>query len=223
RTVHRLRRLCGHQRSAAACAIANARPAQWQNCNVWRARPPLARPLLHAAASVCDRWWHARPPLAQPLLHTTASTCDRRLMRLPSSLDRLAIGSVVDAADLYAHSTRRYSSASTIALVDSRDLIRWNCRLAVRSYTRLAALRQAPLRIAKVVADVAELTSRADVILRLTWLGRLDGPNIYPIILSPLPEEVLHEVSRGGVLDDFTTRGSVAPWLGLLHLLWELV
>ncbi|RWV83090.1 hypothetical protein GW17_00055350 [Ensete ventricosum] len=119
--------------------------------------------------------------------------------------------------------TRRYSSASTIALVDSRDLIRWNCRLAVRSYTRLAALRQAPSRIAKVVADVAELTSRADVILRLTWLGRLDGPNIYPIILSPLPEEVLHEVSRGGVLDDFTTRGSVAPWLGLLHLLWEFV
>ncbi|RWV83825.1 hypothetical protein GW17_00054520 [Ensete ventricosum] len=67
-------------------------------------RPPLARPLLQAAASACDHRWHARPPLARPLLHAAASTCDRHLMQLPSSLDRLAVDSIVDAADLYAHS-----------------------------------------------------------------------------------------------------------------------
>ncbi|RWV93698.1 hypothetical protein GW17_00043835 [Ensete ventricosum] len=48
-------------------------------------------------------------------------------------------------------------------------------------------------------AGVTKLNDRADVVLGLTWLGHLDGPNIYLIILSP-PVEILHEVSRGGAL-----------------------
>ncbi|RWW02131.1 hypothetical protein GW17_00034794, partial [Ensete ventricosum] len=73
---------------AAACAsVANARPV----------RPP-------ARGCATANCWRSRLPLALPLLHVTASACGHRLMRLPSSLDRLAVDNVTDAADLYAHS-----------------------------------------------------------------------------------------------------------------------
>ncbi|RRT84050.1 hypothetical protein B296_00006293, partial [Ensete ventricosum] len=48
-------------------------------------------------ASFCTR-----PPRLRPAVRGRP-TCGRRLMRLPSSLDRLAVDSIVDAADLYAH------------------------------------------------------------------------------------------------------------------------
>ncbi|RWW84319.1 hypothetical protein BHE74_00007077 [Ensete ventricosum] len=44
-----------------------------------------------------------RSPRLRPAIRGRP-TCSRRLMRLPSSLNRLAVGSVADAADLYAHS-----------------------------------------------------------------------------------------------------------------------
>ncbi|RZS03536.1 hypothetical protein BHM03_00033727 [Ensete ventricosum] len=62
---------------------AGTRPLACGGCRRWHARPPLARPLLHAAASACGRWWHTRSLLARPLLHAAASVCDRRVMRLP--------------------------------------------------------------------------------------------------------------------------------------------
>ncbi|RRT48457.1 hypothetical protein B296_00051101, partial [Ensete ventricosum] len=66
----------------------------------------------YAAASARLRQcgsWHAGPPLARPLLHAVASMYGRRhLMRLPlRSTDPAfawVIGSVVDTTDLYAHS-----------------------------------------------------------------------------------------------------------------------
>ncbi|RZR88679.1 hypothetical protein BHM03_00016305 [Ensete ventricosum] len=68
--------------------------------------PPRAA--VACAASVARGCLRVRPPLARPLLHAAAFACDRRLMQLPlHSIDPTsawAVGSVVDAADLYAHS-----------------------------------------------------------------------------------------------------------------------
>ncbi|RZR91795.1 hypothetical protein BHM03_00019982 [Ensete ventricosum] len=89
-----------------------------------------------------------------------------------------------DAGEVYTwkgFSTRRYDFVSITALVGSRDLVRRDCRMVVWSRTKLATLRQVPSGIAEMAADIAELTSRADVILNLTWSGRSDGPNIYSI------------------------------------------
>ncbi|RWW40006.1 hypothetical protein BHE74_00054613 [Ensete ventricosum] len=91
-------RLLSLAREAATCAA-------FATCGYLRMRPPVAcEAATCAATSACDRRWHARLPLARPLLHAATSACDRRLMQLPSSLNRLAIGSVANAVDMYAHS-----------------------------------------------------------------------------------------------------------------------
>ncbi|RZR99009.1 hypothetical protein BHM03_00028477 [Ensete ventricosum] len=74
--------------SARSCGCVPSAVGTWPlACGYYRwhaRRPPLARPLLHAAVSACSCRWHARP-----LLHAVASAFGRRLKRLPSTLDRL--------------------------------------------------------------------------------------------------------------------------------------
>ncbi|RRT41173.1 hypothetical protein B296_00044717 [Ensete ventricosum] len=84
-----------------------------------RVRPSVAcEAATCVATSACDRQWHARLPLARPLLHTAASACGRRLMRLPSSLNRLVIGSVANAVDMYAHSVLPQGDRISLKLSD---------------------------------------------------------------------------------------------------------
>ncbi|RWW25249.1 hypothetical protein GW17_00010413 [Ensete ventricosum] len=51
------------------------------------------------------------------------------------------------------------------------------CQLSVR-FTESTVLRNAPPMIVEVVADMSREPWGADVVLRLTWSGQVDGLNI---------------------------------------------